>query len=264
MNKEEKIKEMKHGLPLPLVVICLLLGMAHLFTAEAFSVPSSRSTPKVTSFRSKSSSPLFQLKAHKAEGAGRMANPKRWPAHGSSLLRKFRRSVGILCTATFLWFGAAGLRTPPSHASTAVSPTQESKSLLSSSLDQIVDSYVKDHMFDDDAYEPVESAYREAVGDRIKGSHPRSLSEISTSVLGQDGVNVDKESSSTGIGGVLLKGVNFLKGRGLSESTAIIVLTGSFVVAGPIAFTFVGMMVGAQSKRQINSVMKRRYGDTYT
>ena len=50
----------------------------------------------------------------------------------------------------------------------------------------------------------------------------------------------------------------------MSESTAILLLAGTFVFAGPVLFATVGMMVGNQSKRQINSVMKQRYGDTYT
>jgi hypothetical protein len=162
------------------------------------------------------------------------------------------------------WFGAAGLRTPPSHASTQVAPASESRSFLSASLDQIADRYVKDHMFDDDVYEPVESAFREAVGDKIQGTHPKALSEITSSVLGQGGVKTDSQASAKGVGGFMLSGINFLKGRGLSETAAILVLTGTFVVAGPIAFLCFGMMVGNQSKRQLNSVMKKRYGDTYT
>jgi hypothetical protein len=267
---------MRQTLTLPLVAICLLVGTADLFVVEAFSVPS-QSTQKLAAHRSQSSYPLFQLNAHKAENhgkngsslfqlisRGRAVSPKRSPVRGSRRLGKMRRSVGVLCTAMAFWFGAAGLRTPPSHASTAVAPALESKSFLSSSLDQIVDRYTKDHMFDDDVYEPVESAYREAIGDKIKGSHPRALSEISSSVLGQDGVKADKESSATGIGGVLLNGVNFLKSRGLSESMAIIVLTGSFVVAGPLAFIFAGMMYATGSKRSINKEFKKRYGATYT
>jgi hypothetical protein len=119
-------------------------------------------------------------------------------------------------------------------------------------------------MFDDDVYEPVESTFREAVGDRIQGTHPKSLSEITSSVLGQGGVKTESQSSAKGVGGFMLSGINFLKGRGLSETTAILVLTGTFVVAGPIAFICVGMTVGQNSKRKLNKKMKKRYGDTYT
>ena len=156
---------------------------------------------------------------------------------------------------------AAAAKSPAAHASTA---TVESNTFMSPSLEKIVDGYVKDHMFDDDVYDPVESVYREAVADKLQGAHPKALSEITSSVLGQSAAKAEKKASATGFGGVLLKAVNFLQRRGLSESTAILVLTGSFVVAGPLAFVCAGMMVGSQSKRQINSVMKKRYGDTYT
>lgn len=119
-------------------------------------------------------------------------------------------------------------------------------------------------MFDDDVYDPVESTYREAMNDKTKGSHPKMISEITADVLGQDVVKAERKASASGIGGLLLSAVNMLQQRGLSETTAILLLAGSFVVIGPGAFLVVGMMVGSQSKRQINSVMKKRYGDTYT
>jgi hypothetical protein len=119
-------------------------------------------------------------------------------------------------------------------------------------------------MFDDDVYEPVESLYREAFHDKVRGTHPKALSEITSSVLGQDGVKVEKASSSSGIADWLMGAVNFLQRKGLSESTAIILLTGTFVIVGPITFLLGATMVGSQSKRQIKSVMKKRYGDTYT
>ena len=41
-------------------------------------------------------------------------------------------------------------------------------------------------------------------------------------------------------------------------------IAASFVVAGPSAFLFVGMVIGGASKRNMNKVMKKRYGDSYT
>jgi hypothetical protein len=119
-------------------------------------------------------------------------------------------------------------------------------------------------MFDDDVYDPVESTYREAIGDQMQGTHPKAISEITSSILGQDGYKADRKASASGIGGFLLGGINFLQRRGLSESTAILLLAGSFVVAGPAAFVTVGMIVGNNSKRQLNNTLKKRYGDTYT
>lgn len=161
------------------------------------------------------------------------------------------------------------MRTSTSHASTEAAPVSppaaQSRNIVSSSIDDLVDGYVKAHMFEDDVYDPVESTYREAISDKVQGAHPKAINEITSSILGQGGVKADKKASASGIGGVLLSSINFLQRRaGLSESTAILLLAGSFVIAGPIAFATAGMMIGAQSKRQINSVMKKRYGDTYT
>lgn len=227
-----------------------------------------------------SPSPLFQLGSDaKDERDGRsvFSSAKRYPGRkflasrklqvrSLRLLSKIRRSFVVVVASLLVWFGAAGIRTPPSQASTAAAAatTPPSKSILSASLDQIVDRYVKDHMFDDDVYDPVESVYREAIGDKVKGTYPKALSEITSSILGQDGIKADKSSSSSGIGDWLMSAVTFLQRKGISESTAIILLTGSFVVAGPVVFLLGGMMVGSQSKRQIQSVMKKRYGDTYT
>jgi len=119
-------------------------------------------------------------------------------------------------------------------------------------------------MFDDDVYDPIESTYREAINDNSKGSHPKKISEITAEVLGQDVVKAERKASASGIGGLMLNAINLLQRRGLSETTAVLLLTGTFVLVGPGAFLVVGMMVGSQSKRQINSVMKKRYGDTYT
>lgn len=179
--------------------------------------------------------------------------------------RRLKRSVRLFCASVLFWFGAAGLRSTPSVASDAdfASPPQPSAP-ISSSLDKIVDRYVQNHMFDDDVYDPIESTYREAMNDNSKGSHPRKISEITAEVLGQDVVKAERKASASGIGGMLLNAVNFLQKRGLSETTAVLLLAGTFVVVGPGAFLVVGMMVGSQSKRQINSVMKKRYGDTYT
>ena len=174
-----------------------------------------------------------------------------------------RRSLMLLALSMVV-FNAVGIKTPPAHASTSVAPASRSKTKFLPSLDQIVDRYVRDHMFDDDVYEPVESIYREGINDKVRGTHPKALSEITSSVLGQDGLKVEKVSSQNSVGDWLMAATSFLQRKGLSESSAIILLTGTLVVAGPIAFLLGLTMVGSQSKRQVKSVLKKRYGDTYT
>eukprot|EP00339_Tiarina_fusa_P002568 CAMPEP_0117000426 /NCGR_PEP_ID=MMETSP0472-20121206/2770_1 /TAXON_ID=693140 ORGANISM="Tiarina fusus, Strain LIS" /NCGR_SAMPLE_ID=MMETSP0472 /ASSEMBLY_ACC=CAM_ASM_000603 /LENGTH=297 /DNA_ID=CAMNT_0004700111 /DNA_START=98 /DNA_END=991 /DNA_ORIENTATION=- len=261
---------MRRSLAIALVAACTILGSGDRTSTEAFlhpSLPSQRVSFQAANkgLQAKPDS-LYSLKkdGRSIFSIARRQGKDSRQVEGSRP-RKVRRSVGMLLSVAFFWFGAAGLKTNPSHASTEVAPISKSTNIFSASLDKMVDGYVKNHMFDDDVYEPVESVYREAVNDKLEGSYPKALSKVASSVLGQDGVKAVKQKSETGIGGLLLNGITFLKRRaGLSETAAIMVLTGSFVVAGPLAFAFVSMMVAGQSKRQINSVMKKRYGDTYT
>ena len=186
----------------------------------------------------------------------------------------------VVFAAFCLWFSAASLYTPPSQASTSstLPPIERLLEKTSPSLDKIVSRYVQEHMFDDDAYDPVESLYREAYDDATRGSYPQALRDVAASILGQDSVaknirGTQMESTDTGAGrsggggvGVMLtSAITQLKRRlGLSETAAIFVLASLFVVAGPSVFLFVGMIIGGISKRNINRVMKKRYGDTYT
>jgi hypothetical protein len=139
-------------------------------------------------------------------------------------------------------------------------------SLRSSTLDQIVDHYVKDHMFDDDVYDPVESSYREAVHDNTKGTYPKALSEVTAGVLGTGVAKAEKKDASvTGIGALLSSTVKFVqKTAGLSEQTAVVALVASFVIVGPIGFVMGGMVIANSSKRNLRSIFKARYGDSYT
>ena len=202
---------------------------------------------------------------------GRDAKEKGTVALGrrSSISRRIRRSAGVVAGAALIW---ASARAGPARASSpaAAAAPNEGPSAARLSLERMVDSYVEEVMFDDDAYDPVESVYREAVEDAVRGSHPRALGDVASSVFGRDGARAVRGEgaggkSSKGFGGAMLSSVQFLQRRaGLTETAAILVLSGTFVVAGPMAFLLVSMMVGAQSKRQMNSVMKKRYGDTYT
>jgi len=164
------------------------------------------------------------------------------------------------------WFGAAGVHTSVSHGSSTTTDggVISRNSLFSNSLDQMVDKYVKGHMFDDDAYDPVESIYKEAMDDRLKGTYPRDLKETTSSVLGQNVVKAEKKASDAGFSGGLMKTVSFLRKQGLSEMQAIALMTGVFVIGFPSIALLVVMQIGFQSKRSMNKLMKERYGDTYT
>jgi hypothetical protein len=175
----------------------------------------------------------------------------------------------MVCAMFVFFLGAIGgpneaQASAPSASSSSPPVVQVSRNLFSRSVDHIVDNYVKDHMFDDDVYDPIESIYREAMDDKLQGTYPKALKEITSSVLGQDVIKAEKAASGSSFGSTLVKAVGFLRQKGLSETQAIALLTGSLVIGTPTIVFAVLMMVGAQNKRSINRLMKKRYGETYT
>lgn len=183
--------------------------------------------------------------------------------------QKLRRAALVAWTAAFLWTASCNINVPPAHASTTMTPQEPLQervlSATSPSLEKIVDRYVEKHMFEEDAYDPVESLYREAYNDATEGTYPRALKEVTTSILGQESSKGLAENTGGNIfGSLLTSALGLLKKRGLSETMAISVLAGSFVVAGPFAFLLTSMVIGGASKRNMNKVMKKRYGETYT
>lgn len=198
-------------------------------------------------------------------------------SHSRTLLwtRGVRKQAVLVLAATVFWLGAARLQTPPAVASSTTSmlsvtaPIEHLLEKTSPSLEQMIDRYVKEHMFADDRYDPVESLYREAYDDATTGRYPHALREVTSDVWGQlqsTGTELAKaEPASTGGGGIgpgtLL---NALRQRGWSDTAAIALLASLAVVAGPTLFLVMGMVVGGMSKRKMNSVFKQRYGDTYT
>jgi len=170
-----------------------------------------------------------------------------------------------MSAAIVFWFGAAGIHTQVSHGSSSTASTEiVSRNIFSSSLDQITDKFVKSHMFDDDVYDPVESLYREAMDDRLKGSYPRDLKETTSSVLGQNIIKADKKTAGAGFSGTLMKTVGFLRKQGLSEMQAIALVTSFFVIGIPAVSFYLLMQIATQNKRSMNRLMKDRYGETYT
>ena len=183
--------------------------------------------------------------------------------------QKLRRVAVVAWTAAFIWMASCNLNVPPAHASTTIAPQEPLQervlSATSPSLERIVDRYVERHMFEADSYDPVESLYREAYNDATQGTYPRALKEVTTSILGQESSKGVVDNTGGNIfGSLLTSALGLLKKRGLSETMAIAVLAGSFVVAGPFAFLLASMMIGGASKRNMNKVMKKRYGETYT
>lgn len=179
---------------------------------------------------------------------------------------QLRRAATILMASAMILMGSAGTYTPPASAS---STSVMQKIMPSKSNDQIIDRYVKQHIFDeDDGSDPLEAAYREAHEDfRMTGAHPRALKEVTSEVLGQGAGNKFLKADNDDSGGVfsfISSGMRFLERRGLSETTALIVIASTLVVATPSMLLLFGMVAGTRSKRKMRKIMKSRYGDTYT
>jgi hypothetical protein len=128
-------------------------------------------------------------------------------------------------------------------------------------------------MFDDDlttVLDPVAATYQEVHDDATTGRHVSALRQIVSSVLGQGASSTSAESNvvdntSGGLGPMLISLVRGLQQRtGWSEAAVTLSLATVFVVAGPTLFLVAGVMVGNLSKRNMDQLFKKRYGDTYT
>ncbi len=214
--------------------------------------------------------------------------------------KRFRHATLIFSMATFIWMAslsishAASTTTAASSATSSspttishVMPSKASSSSSTKKLDRLIQRYIQDYMFDDDLYDPLESALREAHEDVTKGTYPRQLSTVTSSILGQQGsssrirgssptsIGTTSSSSSDGttssdsasqrVGQVMIQLLRFLQRRlRVSETTAMNMIAALLVVTIPSLFLLFGMVVGGMSKRQMNRIMKQRYGDTYT
>jgi hypothetical protein len=168
------------------------------------------------------------------------------------------------------------LFTPPvAHAASTTATAAKMERVFDrisqSDVDQIIHHYVQQHMFDDDmsVTDPVVGTYREAYTDHMTPKYPMALRQIITdsfrgSTTTASTSNVSKRPPLD-VGLVLTQTIQLLQRTlGCTEMTATIVLSIAFVVAGPSAFLLFGMIVGGISKRNMDQVFKKRYGETYT
>jgi hypothetical protein len=163
-------------------------------------------------------------------------------------------------------FGGAALHVAPSYASsTAVASPESIVNRVipkGASLDKIVDRYVKDHMFDDDVYDPVESAYREAYEDVTTGKYPRALNEVASSLLGSDVTKSEKPSENVVIS-ILTNGSKGMQSLGLSAVAANVVVYATTLVGAP-SFILLGILSYANMQKRMRIRQnKKRYGEDY-
>lgn len=183
-------------------------------------------------------------------------------------MNKFRRAVAIMWTAALLWFGGAKLQAPPAYASSAVASS--SQPVVSrvipkgASLDQIVDRYVKDHMFDDDVYDPLESSYIESYDDATTGKYPKALNEVASSLLGTDVTTKSEKASSENVFiSLLSNGSTALQKLGLSSTLATVIVYAATLVGAP-SMILIGILSYANAQKRMRiSQNKKRYGEDY-
>jgi hypothetical protein len=202
-----------------------------------------------------------QLQLKKKSKSARAAARQLMSIRSSRWMHKVRQLAVTLCAAAFLWFGAAGYSAPPAHASATVLTSIE-KVLPSASLDQMVDRYVKDHMFDDDVYDPVESAYRETYDDMTSGDYPLQLKDITAGVLGKSAV-VERKEGENKVMAVFIRASQVLTQFGLSEKVAQVILAVSAFAASFFSFVAVFGGISFFLKQGLKRELKARYGQDY-
>lgn len=263
------------------VVLVALAALGSLTVTTAFTVPQSQIRPQSSNLlflgaQPSKTKPLLYANYNKSSPNGGGVLPiwgklqkaqksVRYAIQSNRWVLKVRQLALTVVASAFIWFAAAGYHPLPAHASAArILPTSIERLLPSASLDQMVDRYVKDHMFDDDVYDPVESAYRETYDDIATGSYPTKLKDITASVLGKAAVAVDRrQDGDNKVIAVFLQAAQLLTKFGLSEKAAQVVLAvGAF--AGSF-FSFVAVFGGISFvlKQNLKRELKKRYGDDY-
>jgi hypothetical protein len=195
--------------------------------------------------------------------------------HGPTLRRHLSKFTACFLILFSVWFQSVAMRPPSAYAAAASSAstsvlTERLLDKTSPSLAAMIDKYIRQHMFDDDLslLDPISGTYREAYSDMTTGRYPAALREIVSDSLRGTKFDLAPPTEAVpklDVGALLTRTIAFLQKRlGLTELAATIVLAIGFVLAGPSLFLFTGMMVGGISKRNMDNVFKKRYGDTYT
>jgi len=154
----------------------------------------------------------------------------------------------------------------------------------------MIDEYVRDRLFADDEYDPVESAYREAYADGLTsspsassaadgstGAYPTLLAETASTALGrkQDistlvsasktgggamGSGIDA-AKKDGITAILIKSSDFLQRRlRVSASASYYIIAASGILSLCVLPTTIGVMYQGFQRLQIDKSEMKMYG----
>lgn len=203
-----------------------------------------------------------------------------------SAFQKLRHSFAILLASLAIFFSTSQIHTPPAHASSTAITSKTSTSLLSKinpfrprSASELIDAYVRDRLFADDAFHPVESAYREALDDYPSssssssegGAYPALLAETAASALGRkDGSSLvlsrsihdpSQAGGNEGITGALIRASDFLQQRlKVSSSVSYYIIAAGLLVGGCVLPGTVGVAYQAFQRLQIDKSEMKMYG----
>jgi len=255
-----------------------------------------------------------QLYSHKTSHVMTMAD-RRGPLHSKSLFRtisrnisrtrqKLRRSVTVILASFAIFLSLTRiLPAPPAHATSTITATTSVSSLSlaqklnpfrTRSADEMIDAYVRQKLFADDEYDPVESAYREAfadfagsaggqavvassgkvAGDGL-GAYPTVLAETAGAALGQSKSVADVLSSATtrGVGtsaangngdgliSAIVRCSDFLQSRlRVSAKVSYYILVGATLSGVIVVPTLVGVFYDGYQRIQIEKSEMKTYG----
>jgi hypothetical protein len=283
MKTTTQITMMVHRSFINGIVLVALVALGCLSVVTAFTVPQSQIRPQSSNLlflgaQPSRGKPLLYSAYNKSspndhgDGVrpiwGKFQKARKSVRHlirSNRWMLKVRQLALTLVASAFLWFAAAGYHPLPAHASAAgIFPSSIEQLLPSASLDQMVDRYVKDHMFDDDVYDSVESAYRETYDDITTGTYPTKLKDITASVLGKSAVAVDRrQEGDNKVIAVFLQAAQLLTKFGLSEKAAQVVLAVTAFAGSFFSFVAVFGGISFVLKQNLKRELKKRYGDDY-
>ena len=214
-------------------------------------------------------SPLFCQSHHSLPiNTRRLSLWKRlWQAlRQSRWSRKIRHALVVLLAVASVRCTVLPAQASSTAVSTSSLPSPKERLLASSKADALVDRYVQQHLFHDDlGKDPIASIYREGFYDAVQGKYPAAVQQVTADVWGGAAQGGATSIQRTDRGNLFTAALQVLQKRlGLDQGAALAVLAAGCVVAAPFSFLVVGMIIGGASKRNMNRVMKKRYGDTYT
>ena len=283
----------------PLVVAVLALGSCSI--ADGFQV---KRTPLPAPFHAGQkriwvdpvAQPVSTLGASRDGSAAAVSTSQRRPRGERSLfqsasrrasraVRTMKRSFTILLASLAFFLSTTQVHSPPAHASSTAISTSSTLSLAKKlnpfrtrSADEMVNAYVRDRLFADDVFDPVESAYREACADAASskestGAYPTLLAETAASALGQKrdassmlSLNAAQSTSASsgkkdGITGVLIKSSDFLQNRlRVSASVSYYLIAGTGLLSLCVLPGSIGVLYQQFQRWQLDKSEMKMYG----